>query len=389
MIAVVVRQANVIVVAASTRTVTVTDTLGNTYAQSVASNDLPSSPDSDVRIFCAVSGSSGANTVTATFSGGGTTGRAEIVVWEVAGLDATTPQEATNKATGSSTTPSAGNVTTADGGFLLAALHTQNGYRTGSAGSGWTGTRGAIIWNEAYYQTRLTSSGGTYTGNFGLSPTDDWTAVVAAFRDGGDTSPPILTSPTGTGGLGVCSGSVSTDEGNGTLRAVATASATQPSIAQIKAGQDHTGAAALRVVSQSVTATGVQTIASGAITGGAGTRWLHYLHTDSAGNDSNRLSSASFEVTAQATSLVVTVPDAAGLTGYSAAVLSTSTPTTGSTVIKTATGLSFNGSGVTTIDITGLGVAIGARRWVTLTNSNGTTTQSPAPVAASGPVIAS
>ena len=204
-----------------------------------------------------------------------------------------------------------------------------------------------------------------------------------------DTTPPILTSATGTGGLGVCSGSVSTDEGDGTLRAVATASATQPSIAQIKAGQDHTGAAALRVVSQSVTATGVQTVASGAITGGAGTRWLHYLHTDAASNDSNRLSSASFEVTAQATSLVVTVPDAAGLTGYSAAVLSTSTPTTGSTVIRTATGLTFNGSGQVTIDITGLGIPIGARRWVTLTNSNGDPAQSPAPKQAAGPVTAS
>lgn len=90
-----------------------------------------------------------------------------------------------------------------------------------------------------------------------------------------------------------------------------------------------------------------------------------------------------------ATSLVVTVPDAAGLSGYSAAVLSTSTPTTGSTVIKTATGLTFNGSGVTTIDITGLGVALGARRWVTLTNSTGDPAQTPAPKQASGPVAAS
>lgn len=90
-----------------------------------------------------------------------------------------------------------------------------------------------------------------------------------------------------------------------------------------------------------------------------------------------------------ATSLVVTVPDAAGQSGFSAAVLSTPTPTTGSTVIKTATSLTFNGSGQVTIDITGLGIAVGAYRWVTLTNSNGTTTQSPAPVAASGPVIAS
>jgi hypothetical protein len=204
-----------------------------------------------------------------------------------------------------------------------------------------------------------------------------------------DTTPPTLSSPTGTGGVGVCSGTVSTNEANGTLRAVATASATQPSIAQIKAGQDHTGAAALRAVSQSVTATGTQTIASGAISGGAGARYLHYLHTDAASNDSNRVTSASFEVTATATQLVVTVPDAAGQSGFAAAVLSTAATTTGSTVIRTATSLTFNPSGQTTIDITGLGIAVGEYCWVMLTNSNGTITQSPAPVAASGPVIAS
>ena len=90
-----------------------------------------------------------------------------------------------------------------------------------------------------------------------------------------------------------------------------------------------------------------------------------------------------------ATSLVVTVPDAAGLSGFSAAVLSTSTPTAGSTVIRTATAITFNGSGVATIDITGLGVSVGARRWVTLSNSNGDPAQTPAPKQASGPVAAS
>lgn len=113
---------------------------------------------------------------------------------------------------------------------------------------------------------------------------------------GGDVTPPTLTSSTGTGGVGVCSGSVSTDEGNGTLYAVATASATAPSAAQVKAGQDHTGAAALRVVSQAVSATGVQTIVSGGVT--AGTRYMHYMHEDAATNQSSVSSSASFTVTA-------------------------------------------------------------------------------------------
>jgi hypothetical protein len=116
---------------------------------------------------------------------------------------------------------------------------------------------------------------------------------------GGDVTPPVLTSPAGAGGAFVCSGSVSTDEANGTLFAVATASATAPTGVQVEAGQDHTGAAALRVVSQAVTATGAQTVASGAVT--AGTRFLHFMHRDAAGNRSAVVSSGSFVVTAAPT----------------------------------------------------------------------------------------
>ena len=137
-----------------------------------------------------------------------------------------------------------------------------------------------------------------------------------------DTTPPTLSSPTGTGGALLCSGSVSTDEANGALWAVATASATAPTGVQVEAGQDHTGAAALRVVSnQAVTATGVQTIASGAVT--AGTRFLHFMHKDAAGNRSAVASSTSFTVTSggtapsistQPTNQSVTAPAAATFT---------------------------------------------------------------------------
>ena len=119
---------------------------------------------------------------------------------------------------------------------------------------------------------------------------------------GPDTTAPTLTSPTGTGGSLVGSGSVSTNEANGSLYAVATASATAPTAAQVKLGQDHTGAAALRAVGpQTVTATGVQNIASGAIS--AGTRYWHYMHEDAAANQSAVVSSASFVVTAPALSI--------------------------------------------------------------------------------------
>ena len=115
---------------------------------------------------------------------------------------------------------------------------------------------------------------------------------------GGDTTPPALTSPTGAGGPLSCSGSVSTNDATGTLYAVVTASATAPTGAQVEAGQDHTAAPALRVISQAVSAIGLQSIASGAVS--AGTRYLHFMQKDPAGNRSAVVSSAAFTVTAAA-----------------------------------------------------------------------------------------
>lgn len=112
-----------------------------------------------------------------------------------------------------------------------------------------------------------------------------------------DSIAPTLSSPTGASAAPLlCTGSVSTNEGNGTLYGVVTASATAPTAGQVKLGQDHTGTAALRVVSQAVSGTGAQSIASGAVT--AGTRYWHYMHEDAATNQSAVVSSASFVVAA-------------------------------------------------------------------------------------------
>lgn len=130
--------------------------------------------------------------------------------------------------------------------------------------------------------------------------------IYAAAVGENDTTAPILTSPSGAGGTLTCSGSVGTDEAGGTLYAVVTASASAPSAAQVKAGQDHTGAGALRVVSQAVAATGSQTIVSGSCT--AGTRYWHFMQEDAATNQSTVASSASFTVTGAATATIATEP---------------------------------------------------------------------------------
>lgn len=112
-----------------------------------------------------------------------------------------------------------------------------------------------------------------------------------------DTTAPTLTSPTGTKtGSTTASGTVSTDEANGTLRALAIkASATAPSVAQVKVGTDGSGVAADYVGSTTVTATGVQNFSATGLAASTAYKW-YYQQTDAAAtpNDSTVSASASF-----------------------------------------------------------------------------------------------
>lgn len=115
---------------------------------------------------------------------------------------------------------------------------------------------------------------------------------------GGDTTAPVLSSPTGTQtGASTATVGATTDEGNGTLYAVVTASATQPTVSQIKAGQNDAGAAAAWAGSQAVSSTGAKTLNATGLTPST-TYYAHLVHTDAASNDSNRVSSASFTTSA-------------------------------------------------------------------------------------------
>lgn len=110
----------------------------------------------------------------------------------------------------------------------------------------------------------------------------------------GDIIAPILSSAVGTS-TGATTGTVgaTTNEANGTLYGVVTTSATQPSISQIKAGQNDGGTSAAYASSQSITTTGAKTFSATGLTTSA-TCYAHLVHTDAAGNNSNRLSSSSF-----------------------------------------------------------------------------------------------
>lgn len=141
-------------------------------------------------------------------------------------------------------------------------------------------------------------SAGVFDPAFTLTGgTDDLIAAAIAIKGtaGGDTTPPTLTSPTGSATSPVAATvGVTTDEANGTLYCVVTTSATQPTIAQIKAGQDHTGAAAVYGSSQVISSTGAKTFNATGLSPNT-SYYAHFVHTDAAANDSTRSSSAVFK----------------------------------------------------------------------------------------------
>ena len=111
-------------------------------------------------------------------------------------------------------------------------------------------------------------------------------SVSLAPSAGGDTTAPTLTSPTGTQtGSTTASGTVSTDEGNGTLYYLASTNATETA-ATVKAAS-----------SQAVSGTGSQSVSFIGLTAST-TYYAHYCHRDAAGNDSTVSNSASLTTAA-------------------------------------------------------------------------------------------
>lgn len=115
------------------------------------------------------------------------------------------------------------------------------------------------------------------------SGNDSAVSSSAAFTTAAaDTTAPTLSSPTGTKtGDTTASGTVSTNEANGTLYYLFSTSSTATATA-VKAGQ-----------SKAVTAIGAQSVTATGLTA-ATTYYVHYLQRDAAGNDSAVATSASF-----------------------------------------------------------------------------------------------
>ena len=110
--------------------------------------------------------------------------------------------------------------------------------------------------------------------------------VVGTVATPADTAAPTLTNPTSAStGTTTGSGSVTTNEGNGTLFWRATTNATEL-VATVKAGS-----------SVAVSSTGSKAVTVASLTANT-MYYLHFVQTDTAGNDSARVTSASFTTAA-------------------------------------------------------------------------------------------
>lgn len=110
-----------------------------------------------------------------------------------------------------------------------------------------------------------------------------------------DTTAPTLTSPSATAtGATTASGSVTTNEANGTLYYLASANATELA-ATVKAGS-----------SQAVTASGVQNVTVTGLTAST-SYYLHFVHTDASANDSAVATSGQFTTSAAGDTTVPTL----------------------------------------------------------------------------------
>ena len=171
-----------------------------------------------------------------------------------------------------------------------------------------------------------------------------------ALVSSGDTTAPTLTSASVTAvGTTTGTGNVTTDEGNGTLYSIVSTSATAPSAAQIQAGQNHTGAAAVWSGNQAVSSTGAKTFSITGLTASTA-YYAHFQHKDAANNNSTVVTSAQFTTGSTDT----TVPTL-----------------TGSITISSKTTTSYTAtwpSGSDNVAVTGYEYRLNAGSWVDVGN---------------------
>jgi hypothetical protein len=239
--------------------------------------------------------------------------------------DTTAPTLSAASATASSSTASTGAVTTNEAGGTLYWLTNTSASATATEVKAGSSQIVSAAGAQSTASSGLTASTTGYRTHYlhrDPAGNDSTVLTTAAFNTPApaDTTAPTLSSATGAASSPTAaSGTVSTNEANGTLYWLANTSASATATA-VKAGS-----------SQAVSATGAQAVTASGLTANTSGYRIHYLHRDAAGNDSAVLTSAAFATPV--------VPDTTAPTLSSAtAAAATSTTSTGSVTTNEAGG---------------------------------------------------
>lgn len=123
-------------------------------------------------------------------------------------------------------------------------------------------------------------------GQFWDASDDTWKQFSIIIGES-DTTSPIVTNPTASSiTLSGCTPQVTTDEGNGAAYMVVVPDGDIPSVAQIKLGQQSSGAAAIDSENVVVSSVGVVSFSATANGSNSTDYEVYFVHTDAASNDS-------------------------------------------------------------------------------------------------------
>lgn len=274
--------------------------------------------------------------------------------------DTTAPTLSSPTSASTGTTTGSGSVTTNEGNGTLYFLATINATETAATVKSSGATQAiTTTGSKAVTVAGLTASTLYYIHflHRDAAGNDSLVSNSASFTTAavGDTTAPILSAPTATQtGANTASGSVTTDEANGTLYRLASVNAVE-SAATVKAA----------ALTTTVTATGAQAVSFAGLAA-ATVYYAHYVHRDTAGNDSLVSSSASFVTAAAPAGATTTAVTLANLAN-NLALLSAGEYGGGNAGVDTSAGrgnagaLALAGNGMITVDwdVTADPVAIG------------------------------
>lgn len=296
--------------------------------------------------------------ITATFSAA----RAyrNIAAIELDGSDASNPAQLGAIVTSAATLNHSMAVTTPCDIFAVQGNYNAGTYAASSPAIGLTPTSSALF----FFSTRRDVATSPATiANTGGSGNASSISLAFSYPASSDTTAPTLTSASASATSGTTSsGSVTTDEANGTLYWLTNTSGTATATA-VKAGS-----------SQAVTAAGAQSTSSTGLSPGT-TYYTHFLHRDAAGNDSAVLSSASFATPALSASITLTTDGttpAASLTGLTWGWWDAYPPNTASAPLVGGSAGTTNGSGVFTATLTGTTLTAGQTGTLLIVKGDGT-----------------